>query len=319
MNKLSLQNAFQSYFHEKYTFDDFCTLNTSEHYREIFYSKNTYSPSSKLKEFQRFLNLFLFEKLSINENVLFSYRKGVNAKDALTPHCHHQYFLSTDIQSFFLSTDIKKLKYIILSEKENFLIEANEIKTYIQEILNIVTYKGILPVGSPSSPLLSNAYLFELDNALEKYCTQNNIIYTRYSDDFIFSSNSEKKLENITNILQEMFRIFGFNDFKINEKKTKLQKQGTNKITLLGLVVTPQGNITVDNRVKKEIEALLHFYLTDKKKFNALFAKSFASDINKVSGILSHIHSIDSFYIAKLKRKYGNFIVNSFIHRDINV
>lgn len=319
MNKLSLQNAFKSYFHDKYLFADFCTINVEEHYKEIFYSKNTFSPTQKLKDFQRFLNLFIFEKLSINANVVFSYRKGVNAKDAILPHSHHKYILNTDIKSFFLSTKIDKLKQIILKEKENFLIIADDIEQYIQQIINIVTYKGILPVGSPSSPLISNAYLFELDNALEKYCISTNLAYTRYSDDFIFSSNNQEELENILEILEAMFKDFGFSDFKINDKKTKLQKQGAHKIVLLGLVITPQGFITVDRNLKKEMEVLLHFYLTDKEKFSNYFEKKFSSNIEKVSGLLSHINSIDTFYISKLKRKYGSFIVNSFIHRDINV
>ncbi|HDQ16476.1 MAG TPA: RNA-directed DNA polymerase, partial [Bacteroidetes bacterium] len=85
-NKQSLQKVFNSYFHNKYTFDDFCTLDTNAHYKEIFYSKNTFSPSPTLKEFQKFLNLFVFEKLSINQNVVFSYRKGLNVKDAILPH-----------------------------------------------------------------------------------------------------------------------------------------------------------------------------------------------------------------------------------------
>jgi RNA-directed DNA polymerase len=316
MNKLSLKNAFQSYFHKKYSFDDFCTLDTIEHYKEIFYSKNTYSPSQKLKDFQKFLNLFVFEKLSINENVVFSYRKGVNAKDAIVPHQNHKYVLNTDIRSFFLNININRLREIILCQKEEVLIVGSDIETYLEQIVNIVTYQGILPVGSPSSPLISNAYLFELDNALQQKCIESNIAYSRYSDDFIFSSDDQNKLEKILETLQKMLHEYGF---EINKKKTKLQTQGSNKIVLLGLVLTPQGYITVDNKQKKDIEVLLHFYLTDKEKFRQYFDDKFASSIEKVSGLLSHINSIDTYYISKLKRKYGSFIVNSFIHRDINV
>lgn len=317
MNKLSLENAFQSFFHKQYLFEDFCNIEISKEYKEIFYSKNTFSPSKKLKDFQRFLNLFIFEYLPINEKVVFSYRKTVNAKDAILPHSKNKYILSTDIKSFFASMNIHKLEHIILNNIDNFLI--NDSKTYLEHIINLVTYNGILPVGSPSSPLISNSYLFELDNFLEDYCIEHNIIYTRYSDDFIFSSNNEEELKDIINVLQKMFIDCGFDDFEINEKKTKFQKQGFKKIVLLGLVLTHQGFITVDNKHKKEIEILLHFYLTDKEKFINYFASNFSSNIDKVSGLLSYINSVDSFYISKLRKKYGSFIVNSFIHRDINV
>jgi len=316
MNKLSLKNAFQSYFHNKYSFDDFCAINVNEHYNDIFYSKNTFSPSKKLKEYQRFLNLFVFEQIPFNKKVVFSYRKGFNAQDAIRPHAPHKYILNTDIKSFFATIDIKRLRQTILKSKEDTLIISQDIDDYIDTIMNIVTYRNILPIGSPSSPLISNLYLFELDNALEIHCSIHNVTFTRYSDDFIFSSNDSKSLEHTLNLLQKMLDGYGFT---INDKKTKLQKQGSQKTVLLGLVLTQQGNITVDKQQKREIEVLLHFYLTDKEKFYIYFNNKFTSSTDKVSGILSHISSVDPYYIAKLKEKYGSFLVNSFIHRDINV
>ena len=84
-------------------------------------------------------------------------------------------------------------------------------------------------------------------------------------------------------------------------------------------VTGDKGHILCCDAHKKEIEILLHFYLTDKEKFINYFANNFSSNIDKVSGLLSYINSVDSFYISKLRKKYGSFIVNSFIHRDINV
>lgn len=317
MNKLSFKDAFQSFFHNRYLFEDFLDIDITKEYKEIFYSKNTFSPSKKLKDFQRFLNLFIFEYLPVNEKVVFSYRKLVNSKDAILPHVANKYILTTDIKSFFSSMNINKLNKIILENKDKFLI--NDCELYSEHIINLITYNNVLPIGAPSSPLISNGFLFELDNSLESYCITNNITYTRYSDDFIFSSNNEEELKNIIAVLKGMFINFGFDNFEINEKKTKLQKQGSNKIVLLGLVLTPQGFITVDNKHKKEIEILLHFYLNDKKRFADYFDNNFSSNIDKVSGLLSYINSVDSFYISKLKKKYGSFIVNSFIHRNINV
>jgi RNA-directed DNA polymerase len=317
MNKISLQNAFISYFHKHYVFDDFLSLSTNEHYTEIFYSKNTFSPSKKLKDFQKFLNLFIFESLSINRDVVFSYRKGVNAQNAISPHKTSKYILSTDIKSFFVNIDINKLKMLILDNKDNVLIIPNDIEKYIDAIMNITTYKGILPVGAPTSPAISNAYLFDLDNTLQSYCLQNKLIYTRYSDDFIFSSETKESLAKIPSIMTDIFITLGFETFTLNESKTKIQQQG-DKIVLLGLIITPQGYVTVDKTFKNEVEILLHFYLTDKEKFRDYFSKKFASNIDKVSGLLSHINAVDSVYVTKLKKKYGSFLVNSFIHRDIH-
>ena len=62
----------------------------------------------------------------------------------------------------------------------------------------------------------------------------------------------------------------------------------------------------------------MHFYLSDKVKFKDFFEKNYASNLEKVSGKLSYIKSIDKLFITKLKKKYGSFIVNSFIHREID-
>lgn len=316
MNKISLQNAFTSYFHKRYSFNDFCDIDTKIHYQEVFYAKNTFSPSKTLKDFQKFLNLFIFESIPINTDVVFSYRKGVNVLDAISPHKNSKYILNIDIKSFFASINLDNLKLLILDNKNNILIIPNDIEQYINEIMNVITYNTILPVGAPTSPTISNAYLYKLDNILQSYCKENNIIYTRYSDDFIFSSNDLTTLDTIPSFIKNEFSHLGFNAFELNNSKTKIQKRGS-KIVLLGLIITHQGNVTVDKKLKNEVEILLHFYLIDKNKFKDYFEKKFSSNIDKISGLLSHINSIDKYYIAKLKKKYGSFIVNSFIHRDI--
>jgi RNA-directed DNA polymerase len=317
MTKISLEKAFNSYFHDKHTFNNFCNLDITTQYKDIFYSKNTFSPSKELKRYQQFLNFFIFDFMEINENVVFSYRKGVSIYDAVYPHKDSKYILNTDIKSFFLHIDKDDIKSLILKNKKNYLIEEDDIERYLNRLVDLVSYNNILPIGAPTSPKISNAYLFEFDKKLEEYCQKNGIVYTRYSDDFIFSSDKKYKFKDLLNKIKQLLLKFGLEKMQLNEAKTKLQKKGS-KIMLLGLVITPNGTITVDKKIKKEIEVLLHFYISDKEKFKDFFEKNYDSNLEKVSGRLSHIKSIDKQFISKLKRKYGSYIVNSFIHRDID-
>ncbi len=96
MNKTSLETAFNSYFHNKHSFQDFLNININNEYKQIFYSKNTFSPSKKLKQFQQFLNLFIFDHVNINKNVVFSYRKGVSTIDAIKPHKNKKFIYTTE-------------------------------------------------------------------------------------------------------------------------------------------------------------------------------------------------------------------------------
>jgi len=317
VTKISLEKAFNSYFHDKYSFNHFCNLDIKTQYKDIFYSKNTFSPSKELKRYQQFLNFFIFDFMKVNEDVVFSYRKGVSTYDAIYPHKDSKYILSTDIKSFFLHIDKEDIKNLILQNKKNYLIQEEDIEQYIDTLVNLVSYNDILPIGAPTSPKISNAYLFKFDNKLQEYCKVEDIIYTRYSDDFIFSSNTNEKFNLLLVTMKELLISSGLEKLQLNETKTKLQKKGS-KVMLLGLLITPNGKITVDKKIKKEIEVLLYFYLSNKDKFKDFFEKNYDSNLEKVSGSLSHIKSIDKQFITKLKKKYGSYIVNSFIHRDID-
>lgn len=317
MQKNSLKKAFNSYFHDKYSFDEFVNFDTTTHYKDIFYSKNTFSPSKELKKYQQFLNFFIFDLIKVNKDVVFSYRKGVSAYDAIYPHKDSKYILSTDIQSFFLHISSDDIKQLILENKKNFLILEEDIEKYIDLIVNLVSYNNILPIGAPTSPKISNGYLFDFDNKLNEYCRGKDIIYTRYSDDFIFSSRNRENFIELIETIKDILLSLGHDTLKLNNNKTRFQQKGS-KIVLLGLVITPNGVITVDKQIKKDIEVLLHFYLSDKVKFKDFFEKNYASNLEKVSGKLSYIKSIDKLFITKLKKKYGSFIVNSFIHREID-
>lgn len=316
MNKISLESAFNSYFHNKYTFSNFCNINIDLQYKEVFYSKNTFSPSKELKQYQKFLNYFIFDFLEINDDVVYSYRKDVNASDALKPHVNKKYIYTTDVKSFFLNIDIDIVKEIILNNKENSLILSTEIEKYIDLIINLITFKNILPIGAPTSPKISNAYLYNFDNNILKYCNECGITYTRYSDDFIFSSNDKDTLLTLPKIINTEFEKQFDKKLKVNEQKSKIHHQGS-KIIILGLLITPQGTITINKKIKNDIETLLYLYITNREKFSDFFSKKYDGNIDKVSGVLSYIYSVDLTYINKLKTKYGNYIVNSFIHRSI--
>jgi len=57
----------------------------------------------------------------------------------------------------------------------------------------------------------------------------------------------------------------------LNEDKTKIQTRGEQRV-VLGLSITPNGHITVEKKMKKNIETLFHFYLTDKSKYKDFLA-----------------------------------------------
>lgn len=310
---ISLQEAFDSTFHHKLDFDDFLNLNLIQEYQLLSNAK--VNPSPKLKKYLRFLNSFVFDYAKININVVHSYRHEKSTHTAVAPHCNSRFFFQTDIKDFFHKITRQDVEKILDTALDN--VPIHDIHQYKYQLLNITTIDDILPVGFPTSPNISNSFLFSFDNALEDYCVKNEIIYTRYSDDIFLSSNDKNSLMSIQDTISDYLNKFYGGRVKINIYKTKHTQKG-NKIKILGMVILPSGKISVDIKLKKQLEILFHFYINDRKKFDDYLKNKYQGDFSKISGQLNHINTIDKSYLDKLRKKYGNFIVDSFHHQSIN-
>lgn len=314
-SQLSFQKAFDSTFHQSFDFNEFINLNTAKEYGQFnIHNRLILSPSQKLKKFLRFLNSFVFDYADINSNVVFSYRRGENAYSAVKKHANSQYFFQTDIKDFFNSISKQEIKKILENNlKKSPICKLND---YQEQLLNLITVNNTLPVGFSTSPSISNTCLYNFDVALENYCLEHGIIYTRYSDDLILSSNSKEALNNIQEIVSQQLKLFFNNKIQLNPKKTKHTHKGK-KIKLLGMVILPSGKVTVDMKLKQQLEILLHFYINDKHKFSDYLEGHYGGNLSKISGQLNYINTIDQSYLNKLRKKYGNFIIDTFFHQSV--
>ena len=79
MQSKSLEFLFDAMHHGKYEFEDFLHGNIASSVTTTrFRQRKLYRPDKKLKAYLVFLNTFLFERLAVNERIVYSYRKGVN-------------------------------------------------------------------------------------------------------------------------------------------------------------------------------------------------------------------------------------------------
>ena len=100
--KRSLREIFISTFHEKMSFQDFIQLDVGSEFQKFNLKRRTlYAPSPKLKQIHRFLNNTIFEFADYNTDVVFSYRKGVNIRDAVEKHSDNNFFFQTDLSNFY--------------------------------------------------------------------------------------------------------------------------------------------------------------------------------------------------------------------------
>jgi len=309
---LSLQEAFDFAFHHKFTFSDFIKLNVEQECQKL--GPKIFSPSPKLKKYHRFLNKYIFDYAKINENVVYSYRQDKSPFDAVIKHAENKHFFQTDIKDFFNSINANDIEIVINNNLNSTAI--SDIQNYKYQILRLTTIQDRLPIGFSTSPNISNSCLFSFDNELEAFCIDQDITYTRYSDDIILSSNYKNTLEDAKGFIAHKLNLFYGNRIIINPKKTKFTHKG-GKIKLLGLVILPSGKVSVDMKMKNHLEILLHFYINDRERYADYLKNIYDGDPAKISGQLNYINAVDSSYLDKLRKKYGNFIVDVFYHQAI--
>lgn len=177
----------------------------------------------------------------------------------LKPHTGRAYYLRLDIQSFFdsITTDMLEACF-----SEFFSESAPE---NLADFLALCTYGGCLPQGAVTSPAISNVVFRQADQRILKYCQSfdtlyrsgqrltEDIRYTRYADDMLFSSNY-LDFSNAPYFIGMISGILRNCGFQLNKRKIKF---GRNEISLSGFVVSE--NIHLSRKKLYPLNKLLHF------------------------------------------------------------
>ena len=313
MRSRSLQHLFDAMHHRKYEFQDFLHGDITSDYEPIqIKQRSVYRPNKKLKAYLVFLNTFVFEYLPINERVVYSYRKGTNPHEVAFPHAHSRAFFQTDIENFFGNIGRALVKSTIVSHKDK--IPVSDLCSYIERILDFTTINDALPIGFPTSPPISNACLTPFDVEFENYCLSSDLVYTRYADDIFVSGKCRGDLNIVEQELNKLLACHFDGNMRLNQEKRKLTTVGR-KTKMLGMVILPNGRVTIDMEVKKKVEVLLHFFIHRRDKFLDLSDGDLDAGVQKLSGYINYINTADGPYLEKLKRKFGITVIDSFLHR----
>ena len=319
MTKKLLGALFDAVHHGKFDFNDFMYGRMEENYDVIAvgrpdHRRKIFRPNKKLKTYHIFLKAFVIEYLPINGDVVFSYRKGFSAYDAVAKHARSKYFFQTDISSFFASIDRSLVKKTILAAKDD--CPVLDIECSIERLLDLMCIDDSLPIGFPASAPISNAILFDFDNAFSQFCKTRDLIFTRYSDDIVVSSDAKVRMSGLEQEITKQLQSSASEKFRLNSSKSRYFQVG-GRIKILGMMILPNGKITIDSKLKNDIEVLLFHYINDKGSFIELVKGDEESGLDKLTGYLNYANSIDSNYLAKLRRKFGATTIDILMHRAL--
>lgn len=211
------------------------------------------APNTDLKRVQRSLNYYLqcYYNL-IKPDVIFGFVKTIRREknpsaivQNASMHQRKKYLLNLDLENFFPSISAKRI--LTLFSESHFQFNS-EIAT---ALALLTTYQGKVPVGAPTSPILSNFICLKMDQELIDLASRHQLTYSRYADDLTFSSNEFISPE----ILKEIRSIIEQNQFKLNEKKLRFRNSGKQQI-VTGLTVNEKVN--VDRKFLKKVRAMAH-------------------------------------------------------------
>ncbi|NTE54228.1 hypothetical protein G6M78_03965 [Agrobacterium tumefaciens] len=203
--------------------------NQSKHYRSFCMKKsdgslrNIDTPRTYLKVVQWWILDNILNKVVFNSNI-FGFVPGRSAIQNAQYHMGAQHLLNVDIQDFFPSISIERVRAIFSTLGFN-----EEVATVLSELCCL---HDRLPQGAPTSPAIANLVLRDLDSDLSRIAEAEWYKYSRYADDLTFSSMT--KIEDT--FLDQVYEAVNRAGFALKPAKTRFSGRG-GRMEVTGVVI----------------------------------------------------------------------------------
>jgi RNA-directed DNA polymerase len=166
-------------------------------------------PVQKLKIIQQRICTQL-QKIELPDSMYGSIEGYSNISNALL-HVENTFFFKIDLKDFFSRISNNQVHHALI--ENGFSWQAARILT------KLTTYKGSLPQGAPTSPVLANLAFARTARQLEILSKQYDITFSVFLDDLIFSSKKDFKF-----LTSKIINIIKQNGFFPHNKKIKYRK-----------------------------------------------------------------------------------------------
>jgi retron-type reverse transcriptase len=253
------------------------------------------SPRTFLKVIQYWiLDYFLYPLES--HPICHSYQRGKSILTNAFPHINNKYVANIDISDFFgsITTDMTK----DLLGKNGFGEQLSK------TIARLVSLNNGLPQGAPTSPIISNAYLYSFDEFAAQISQDSGLNITRYADDITISGKNKDLIAKVITIFEQKLSSIGL---KLNAKKTRIASRGGQQ-RVTGIVVNEKA--LPPRKLRRCVRAMFH---------NAnKYPEEHVKKINILRGYLSYFISFPDLKgsqeivsYKKTLKKLTNFVQQS--------
>lgn len=198
--------------------------------------KRILNPSLKtLKHLQKMLLQNILYKIELPDYVYGATKGRDNVMNGKR-HQGNKFIFTTDLKDFFPTINHKMVFEMFRSN--NFSPTVSRVLT------QLTTYKGHLPQGAPTSPVMANLVFVKTGDKLDELSKGNKITFTTFIDDLTFSSKSDFK-----QLAQSFIEIIKKDKFFLSHKKTNYK---TKNPVVTGVVVK-NNNVSLTKAFKEKL------------------------------------------------------------------
>jgi len=231
-------------------------------------------------------------------------------------HVGKKLILNFDLEDFFPSINMGRILFRLRAPPYHLSPVVSLM------IAKLCTLNNSLPIGAPSSPVLSNIIASHLDGVLTTTARSHGSFYSRYADDITFSTNRGSFTHGIVHRDEgsatgwsagaDLVAAVSTAGFSINPRKTRVLGKSDQQ-SVCGVTVNEQ--LSVDRRLLRSIRGAIHAWATYGKadaekvfheKFNWRGSQDFETHLR---GRLEYVK-----YISGPKRQSTFNLIDKYNH-----
>lgn len=247
----------------------------------------------------------------------FAYIHGRSTVTCVKKHQANasKFFGKFDVHNFFGSTTLNWVMFMFAQVFPfSQLFETVMGRDAFQDAISLCFLDGVLPQGTPISPLITNIMMIPVDYWIEKWCREKGLVYSRYADDFLISSRAPFMFREVESYIIDIFQRFDA-PFSLNRSKTRYgSSAGAN--WNFGIMLNKDNKMTIGRKKKKQFESMLTAYAKDIKSG----VRWGLDDVQHLDGLRSYYKMIEGGVIDRIiqhiSEKQG-IDIQSQIKRDL--
>jgi RNA-directed DNA polymerase len=274
------------------------------------------SPEPMLMDVQRWILHNILAACEVHR-CSWAYRSGRSIVTCAQSHVGARWLVKLDVHDFFGSIDEQRAFAIFygLGYPRLLSFELARLCTRhasfrgsgrrMGQAPYLAMPQGSLPQGAPTSGALANAAMRALDEELAGLAESRGLVYTRYSDDIVFSAIGHFARIDAATLVNDASSALRNSGLEVHRRKTTIVPPGARKI-VLGLTVL-DNSVALPKEFKRRVEVHVRgvgkFGLVEHARHRRF--RSVLSMIEHVDGCIAFASSVDRAFADRLKADWN--------------